>query len=333
MGLANHTILTAKDGREVPIDDSGAPIRSPDGAIQGVVLVFRDFSAQKAAEKELRDSEQRVRLKLESILSPEGDLGDLDLGDLIDAPAIQSLMDRFYELVPLPMAIIDLKGKVLVGVGWQDICTQFHRANPETCRHCIESDLELTAPIPPGECKLYKCKNHMWDMATPIVVGGQRVGNLFTGQFFFDDEPVHRDVFQAQARQYGFAEGPYLAALDAVPRLSRTTVNTGMAFYMKLADMISLLSYSNIKLARSVTENQRQKQTLAAQYVAIEQEVSERKGAKRNSTGLTALSGRGQEQPSHVAGQFRSGLPGRCLPHRRGGLRPRDGLDRLCRAR
>ena len=189
-------------------------------------------------------------------------------------------MDRFYELVPLPMAIIDLKGKVLVGVGWQDICTQFHRANPETCRHCIESDLELTAPIPPGECKLYKCKNHMWDMATPIVVGGQRVGNLFTGQFFFDDEPVHRDVFRAQARQYGFAEGPYLAALDAVPRLSRTTVNTGMAFYMKLADMISLLSYSNIKLARSVTENQRQKQTLAAQYVAIEQEVSDRKRAR-----------------------------------------------------
>ena len=62
-----------RQGRaEVPIDDSGAPIRSADGAIQGVVLVFRDFSAQKAAEKELRDSEQRVKLKLESILSPEG---------------------------------------------------------------------------------------------------------------------------------------------------------------------------------------------------------------------------------------------------------------------
>lgn len=54
VGLANHTILIRKDGSEVPIDDSGAPIRSPGGEMQGVVLVFRDFSETKRAEKELR---------------------------------------------------------------------------------------------------------------------------------------------------------------------------------------------------------------------------------------------------------------------------------------
>ena len=48
VGLANHTILIAKDGRETPIDDSGAPIRQGDGTVQGVVLVFRDFTQQKA---------------------------------------------------------------------------------------------------------------------------------------------------------------------------------------------------------------------------------------------------------------------------------------------
>ena len=82
-------------------------------------------------------------------------------------PALQSLMDDFYELARFPMAIIDLKGKVLVGVGWQDICTKFHRVHPETCANCIESDTELSAGVPPGECRLYKCKNHMWDIATP----------------------------------------------------------------------------------------------------------------------------------------------------------------------
>src|SRR5690606_35727700 len=40
VGLANHTILIAADGTERPIDDSGAPIRSRDGRIVGVVLVF-----------------------------------------------------------------------------------------------------------------------------------------------------------------------------------------------------------------------------------------------------------------------------------------------------
>jgi PAS domain S-box-containing protein len=52
VGLANHTILLARDGREVPIDDSGAPIRDGDGDIMGVVLVFRDVSQRKEMEWE-----------------------------------------------------------------------------------------------------------------------------------------------------------------------------------------------------------------------------------------------------------------------------------------
>lgn len=51
VGLANHTLLTARDGTQTPIDDSGAPIRDPQGSLLGVVLAFRDVTAQrKAAE-------------------------------------------------------------------------------------------------------------------------------------------------------------------------------------------------------------------------------------------------------------------------------------------
>ena len=53
VGLANHTVLVTKDGKEVPIDDSGAPIKQKDGKISGVVLVFRDITDKKTAEKEL----------------------------------------------------------------------------------------------------------------------------------------------------------------------------------------------------------------------------------------------------------------------------------------
>jgi PAS domain S-box-containing protein len=49
VGLANHTVLIARDGREYPIDDSGAPIRVEDGSIAGVVLVFRDVSEVRRA--------------------------------------------------------------------------------------------------------------------------------------------------------------------------------------------------------------------------------------------------------------------------------------------
>lgn len=66
VGLANHTILRARDGTERPIDDSGAPIRGQDGAIRGVVLVFRDISERRKAEEEIRSNEERLRLALES---------------------------------------------------------------------------------------------------------------------------------------------------------------------------------------------------------------------------------------------------------------------------
>ncbi|HEY2736048.1 MAG TPA: GAF domain-containing protein, partial [Polyangiales bacterium] len=52
VGLANHTLLVHRDGkRETPIDDSGAPIRGAAGALDGVVLVFRDVSVKKRAER------------------------------------------------------------------------------------------------------------------------------------------------------------------------------------------------------------------------------------------------------------------------------------------
>lgn len=53
VGLANHSILINKEGVELPIDDSGSPIRDQKGHITGVVLVFQDISERKQNEKEL----------------------------------------------------------------------------------------------------------------------------------------------------------------------------------------------------------------------------------------------------------------------------------------
>ncbi|HEY9230806.1 MAG TPA: PAS domain S-box protein, partial [Blastocatellia bacterium] len=53
VGLANHTVLIQKQGTEIPIDDSGAPIRDEQGNVSGVVLVFRDVSERHKAEAAL----------------------------------------------------------------------------------------------------------------------------------------------------------------------------------------------------------------------------------------------------------------------------------------
>ena len=49
-GLANHTVLISRDGRDILIDDSAAPIRDESGELVGVVLVFRDITERRRTE-------------------------------------------------------------------------------------------------------------------------------------------------------------------------------------------------------------------------------------------------------------------------------------------
>jgi len=226
-------------------------------SIEMAFELFASHERLKASADVLRESEEKVRAKLESILSPGGDIGELELADVVDVKMLQSIMEDFNSMTEVGMAIADLKGNILVATGWQDICTKFHRINPQSCSNCLESDTVLSGGIDAGTYKLYKCKNNMRDMATPIEIGGKHVGNLFLGQFLFDDDIIDYELFRSQARQYGFDEKEYISALERVPRWGRDTVFTAMTFYIKLLNIISKLSYSNIKLAKTLSERDR----------------------------------------------------------------------------
>jgi PAS domain S-box-containing protein len=58
VGLANHTVLIRRDGLELNIDDSGAPIRDQSGAMVGIVLVFRDVTIEKKTQSALFANEK-----------------------------------------------------------------------------------------------------------------------------------------------------------------------------------------------------------------------------------------------------------------------------------
>jgi PAS domain S-box-containing protein len=66
VGLANHTILKAKDGTETHIDDSGAPIINDEGELTGIVLVFRDINERRTAERERDEATEQLNQVLES---------------------------------------------------------------------------------------------------------------------------------------------------------------------------------------------------------------------------------------------------------------------------
>ncbi len=66
VGLANHTVLINRDGRELPIEDSAAPIRDQSGQVKGVVLVFHDVLEQRRSEHALREREALLQTVTDS---------------------------------------------------------------------------------------------------------------------------------------------------------------------------------------------------------------------------------------------------------------------------
>ncbi len=67
IGLANHTALLGRDGVERPIADSGAPILDGQGKPRGAVLVFRDITAERAAEEAVRQSQEKLRMMIAGV--------------------------------------------------------------------------------------------------------------------------------------------------------------------------------------------------------------------------------------------------------------------------
>ncbi len=188
---------------------------------------------------------------------PENSPMDFDLGSIINVEEIQSIMNDFFHLTNMVTAVLDLKGNVIEATGWQDICTKFHRMNPKTACNCTESDLFLAKNLSPGEYVDYKCKNGLWDVVTPLYIGTKHLGNIFTGQFFYDDEKIDEGFFIKQAEKYGFDKDSYLDALRQIPRYNRDTIDHLMSFLVKFTTYISKISLSNTQLEKEIKKRKK----------------------------------------------------------------------------
>jgi|GEM_PF-960156 PAS domain S-box len=165
----------------------------------------------------------------------------------IDFEKVNTLLEGFNQSTGFVTAILDLEGNVLSKSGWRNICTEFHRVNTETAQRCTLSDTVLAGQMKKGEkYHFYKCLNGLVDVAVPIIINGEHIANLFTGQFFF--EQPDRSFFQQQAAKYGFDESVYLKALEGVPVIAEEKVKTILAFLLNMTQLISDMTYQRIEL-------------------------------------------------------------------------------------
>ncbi len=178
--------------------------------------------------------------------------------NLIDFEKVNVLLEGFNQTTGFVTAILDLDGNILSKSGWQPICAEFHRINPETADKCKKSDTVLAAKMAFGEkYHFYKCLNGLIDVVIPIVIKGEHIANLFTGQFFF--EKPDYSIFTKQAKKYGFSEKTYMDALEKVPVKSKENVKTAMEFLLNMTELIvemTVQQLDQIQLNKAIQENQ-----------------------------------------------------------------------------
>ena len=166
--------------------------------------------------------------------------------NLIDFDKVDILLEGFNHSTGFVTAILDLDGNVLSKSGWRQVCTEFHRINPDTSKKCTISDTILAGQLAADKkYHFYKCLNGLVDVAVPIVIKGEHIANLFSGQFFFEEPNEH--FFKEQAKKYGFDEERYLEALRKVPVISEVKVKVAMEFLLNMTQLISEMTFQKLE--------------------------------------------------------------------------------------
>lgn len=178
--------------------------------------------------------------------------------DIIDIKKISQLLESYTKATGLVSALLDLDGNILCQSGWQKICAQFHRINPETAKNCHKSDTILAGNLQDGnKYNIYKCLNGLVDIAVPIIVNDIHIYNLFTGQLFM--EAPKEEFFISQAAKYDFDKKEYMDALRQVPILNESEIKNKLLFLSQMTEMIvelSLAKYERIKSNIALKESE-----------------------------------------------------------------------------
>ncbi|HTH17366.1 MAG TPA: PocR ligand-binding domain-containing protein [Magnetospirillum sp.] len=210
--------------------------------------------------------------------------------DLIDVDQFSSMMRSFFEATGLPYGLLDTDNNILCGIGWQDICVNFHRVNETCLRRCHESDCYIAHHLHERPYIGYRCRNGLMDYATPIIIDGEHVATLFLGQFLH--EPPDLDFFRRQAAETGLDEQAYMAALAKVPIVPKERAESAMAFFAKMAQMLSSVGMTRLRHRETEAQLQELNQTfehrihahsadLAASNHALVEEIEQEKLAEQ----------------------------------------------------
>ena len=219
IGLANHTLLIHKKGKQIPIADSGAPIKDENKNLKGIVLVFRDQTEEREHQKQLRESEEFSRRIIESssdcikVLDLEGNLLSMSLSG-------QKLME-IDDITPyLNKSWIDY---------WKD-------NDRDACLKAISKAKKDNAGTFMGFCETAKGTPKWWEVIiTPIKDSQGNIDRLLS---------ISRDISERkQAEEENHRKSAILSAINNVFKKAIT------------CETVEEVSYTCICMAEELTRS------------------------------------------------------------------------------
>ena len=173
--------------------------------------------------------------------------GKYSIRDLVDLERLRQIFERFSEATGSTVGFISYPDQeILISTGWRDVCTKFHRTNPESSKCCLKSNVAMTDKLKKeGDINIELCDNGLVDGGTPIIIQGKHVATLATGQVFFKEPDIER--FRKQAETYGYDVEKYLEALREVPVVTEEEFTATLSFLGDIALLITGLGYDRLE--------------------------------------------------------------------------------------
>jgi len=192
---------------------------------------------------------------------------ELQAEDLLNVEDLQTLLSHFCDAVGVASAISDLKGNLLAFANFRRVCTQFHRVGEISSQRCAESDAVLGSRLVEGQdFTIYQCKNGLTDAASPLIIDGKHLANVLIGQFFLHEPDM--DFFRRQAKEHGYDEKDYLAAINEVPMMDEARLPSILGFLSGFAKIVGSLTLDRIRATQAAEDLKKRAEDLRRSQAA-----------------------------------------------------------------
>jgi PAS domain S-box-containing protein len=224
--------------------------------------VSTEITERRLAEEALKQSEEQLKIKLDMILNPDVQIGELNITDIVELRSLQQIQDSFAQATGVASVITDVNGMPLTQPSnFSEVCNII-RSTELGKKKCINSD-KMLGEISKNQSKptYQQCLSCGFvDASAPIIVAGKHLGNWLIGQTCIDS--VSEEKIRQYACEIGVDENVLAEKFRNMTSMPKDRFESVLKLLWDLAREISVLGYNNLRLGRVVEDLKRTEASL-----------------------------------------------------------------------